>query len=287
MHECTFAPLAEEQSVVATKCPKCGFYQEQGSECGRCGIIFDRYRPVESELRSFQHSEPVADFPKAPSPGRMRRAFRIFRWSSVGVLAFATVLILMPSPPPEVEANAKTAELVETKVRKFATLLEKGQALPLEMNQVELNSWISINLALQRSTAAAEPFPQRNASVGGAGVNMIAASLDSGSTLEEVQSTITDVKIELLEDSLRAYVSFDFHGKELTLVLEGLVKTQDGYLRFEPTSGQLGSLPLPAVALENAARYLFEDPKNRENFRLPSQIQGIHVLRGNLLIIPQ
>ena len=155
------------------------------------------------------------------------------------------------------------------------------------MNQVELNSWISTNLALQKSTASTEPFVQKNASVGSAGVNLVTASLDPEKAVEEVRSTITDIKIELLEDSLRAYVSFDFHGKELTLVLEGIVKTQDGYLRFEPISGQLGSLPLPTVALENAARYLFDDAKNRENFRLPSQIQGIHVLKGNLLIIPQ
>jgi hypothetical protein len=274
---------------MATKCPKCGFYQEQGVECGRCGIIFDRYHPVEveAEFRSSHGAGSSADFSKASSPGLFRRTFRIFRWSSLGLLALVTALILIPSPPPEVEASTKTAELAETKVRKFTALLEKGQALPLEMNQAELNSWLSANLALQHSTDAAENSSQSRALAGAALVNTMATSQDSESAMEEAQSTIEDVKIELLEDSLRAYVAFDFHGKELTLVLEGRVRTEDGQLRFEPTSGQLGSLPLPAVILENAARQLFESPKNREDFRLPAQIQSIHVMNGNLLLIPQ
>jgi hypothetical protein len=272
---------------VATKCPKCGFYQDQGSECGRCGIIFDRYRPVESELCSPPDPKPSADFSRASSPGLFRRTFRIFRWSSLGVLAATAALILVPSPRPEVEASTKTAQLAETKVRKFAALLEKGQALPLEMNQSEVNSWLSKNLVLRGSMAVAANSLHKDISAGAAMGNTMTTSLDSESALDETQSTITDVKIELLEDSLRTYVAFDFHGKELTLVLEGRVKSEDGYLRFEPISGQLGSLPLPAMALANAAQKLFEDPKNRENFRLPAQIRGIHVLRGNLLLIPQ
>jgi hypothetical protein len=272
---------------VAIKCPKCGFHQDQGSECGRCGIIFDRYRPVEAELRSFHHPDPTQEFSELSSPGLLRRTFRIFRWSSLGMFAITFALILVPSPAPEVEASSKTAEVAETKVRKFAALLEKGQALPLEMNQAELNSWLSTNLELKGSKPVAESSPQRSALAGVGKVKTVAMSLGSGPEAEDAQSTITDVKIELLEDSLRTYVAFDFHGKELTLVLEGRVKTQDGYLRFEPISGQLGSLPLPTVALENAARKLFEDPKNREHFRLPSQIHGVHVLRGNLLLIPQ
>jgi hypothetical protein len=274
---------------MATKCPKCGFYQEKGSECGRCGIIFDRYHSVEAELGSPYRDNPSADFSGAASPGLLRRTFRIFRWSSLAVLATTAVLILIPSPPPEVEASTKAAELAQTKVHKFAALLEKGQALPLEMNQAELNCWLSANLSLQQLMATnAEHSPQKHAlASSAAGVNTLDLSQETEATVEEAQSNIKDIKIELLKDSLRAYLAFDFHGKELTLVLEGYVITQDGYLRFEPTGGQLGSLPLPAMALENATRYLFEDPKNSEKFRLPAQIRSIHVLNGNLILIPQ
>jgi hypothetical protein len=272
---------------VATKCPKCGFYQDKGPECGRCGIIFDRYRPIEAELHSSHYPDLSVEVFNAPSTSIFRRAFRVFRWSSLGMLGITLALILVPSPPPEVEASTKSAERADTKVRKFAALLEKGQALPLEMNESELNSWLTTNLVLQHSTPSTAQSLQTKAPQSAAQETAVAASQDSESAMEEVQSSVTDVKIELLEDSLRAYVAFDFHGKELTLVLEGRVSTLDGYLRLELNSGQLGSLPLPAVALENAARKLFEGPKNRDKFRLPSQIQGIYVLNGNLLLIPQ
>jgi len=219
--------------------------------------------------------------------GFMQRAFRLFRWTSLAVCSIVIVLILIPSPQPDVEASTKSAEQVGTKIRKFSASLRKGQALPLEMNQEELNSWLSTNLSFQRTEPDAEEFPVKEDTQGAVPQNAVAASQVSESAEEEVRSSIKDVKIELLDDSLRAYAAFDFHGKELTLVLEGTLSAQDGYLRFEPTSGQLGSLPLPAMALKNATQKLFEDPKNRESFRLPPQIQGIHVLNGSLLIIPQ
>src|SRR5712664_3702952 len=35
--------------------------------------------------------------------------------------------------------------------------------------------------------------------------------------VEQVRSSVRDVKVELFEDRVRAYVVFDFHGKNLTL----------------------------------------------------------------------
>src|SRR6202008_640642 len=64
-------------------------------------------------------------------------------------------------------------------------------------------------------------------------------------TLEQVQSSVKDVKIDMERDLVKAYVIFDFHGKDLSLELEGRLGTQDGYIKFEPVAGKLGSLPLP------------------------------------------
>jgi len=272
---------------VATKCPKCGFYQDQGTECGRCGIIFSRYRPIEAEFAPSQYSDSEVSVPSASSASPLRRIFRIFRWSSLGILGITIALILLPSPPPEIEASTKSAERAETKVRKFAASLEKGQALPLEINQQELNSWLKTNMALPHSRPVTKQSLQSEDPQDSTKLNIDASSQDSELSIEEAQSWVKEIRIELLEDSLRGFVAFDFHGKELTLVLEGFLSVQDGYLHFEPTSGQLGSLPLPAVALESAAQKLFEDPKNRENFRLPPQILAIHVLNKNLILIPQ
>ncbi len=32
--------------MQAIICPKCGFRQNEGAECHRCGIIFSRYNPA-------------------------------------------------------------------------------------------------------------------------------------------------------------------------------------------------------------------------------------------------
>jgi len=80
---------------------------------------------------------------------------------------------------------------------------------------------------------------------------------------------------------------FDFHGKDLSLQLEGKLVMQGGYLRLIPTGGKLGSLPLPQATLESAAQRLFDAPENREKFRLPPHIRDIRVERGELIVSSQ
>lgn len=89
--------------------------------------------------------------------------------------------------------------------------------------------------------------------------------------------------MELVQDRVRAYVKFDFHGKDLTLQLEGRLAASNGYLRFEPVSGQIGSLPIPQSALQNAIQKMMESPENREKFRLPSQISDLRIENGEIV----
>ena len=66
--------------------------------------------------------------------------------------------------------------------------------------------------------------------------------------------------------------------------LEGYLQTQDGQLRFRPTGGKLGSLPLPQMVLDRAVERLFESPENRDKFRLPPDIANIHVANNELVV---
>jgi hypothetical protein len=92
------------------------------------------------------------------------------------------------------------------------------------------------------------------------------------------------VRITMLEDHIRAYVLFDFHGKDLSLQLEGRLRVENGYLRFEPVSGALGSLPLPESALRNAISRMMASPENRERLRVPDEIRNIHIQNGELIV---
>ncbi len=83
---------------------------------------------------------------------------------------------------------------------------------------------------------------------------------------------------------MRVHTLFELYGKSLSLELEGKVTTRDGYLRFEPSSGKLGSLPLPGATLRRAVDRLFESPENREKFRLPPEIEDIRVEERKLIV---
>ncbi len=48
-------------------------------------------------------------------------------------------------------------------------------------------------------------------------------------------------------DLVKAYVIFNFHGKDMSLELDGHLGTQDGYIKFEPVSRQARVVALAEV----------------------------------------
>jgi hypothetical protein len=107
---------------------------------------------------------------------------------------------------------------------------------------------------------------------------------DQATTLEQVQSTVKDVKVDMDGDLVKAYVIFDFHGKDLSLELDGHLSTQDGYVHFEPVAGKLGSLPLPQSTLNAAVEKMMSSPENREKLRLPGDISDIQIVNGQAVV---
>ena len=130
-------------------------------------------------------------------------------------------------------------------------------------------------------------FERQFASAGGAAASpdgALTAELPAGTSVEEVRSAVKDVKVELIEDRARAYVVFDFHGKDMTLQLEGRLGAEGGYLRFDPVAGQLGALPIPQSTLESAVKRLMESPENREKLKLPEGMSGLKVENGEIVV---
>jgi len=94
----------------------------------------------------------------------------------------------------------------ETKFMEHERLTRAGRPHRLELNQPELNGWLETHLDCSGEGSA------QAASVATA----------EEKEIERVRSTVRDVKVELLDDSLRAFVVFDLHGIDLTLVLMGV-----------------------------------------------------------------
>lgn len=103
-------------------------------------------------------------------------------------------------------------------------------------------------------------------------------------SLEDVQSAVRDVKVDMDGDLIKAYVVFNMHGQDLSLELDGHLAAENGYMKFEPVSGKLGSLPLPQSVPEAAVDRLMNSPENREKLRLPDDVNDVHIQDGQAVV---
>ena len=255
--------------TVNVVCPKCGSEQEGGIQCRNCfAVLADQKRIAARRGPRAQTDYTPA---RGKSGGVFRLIYRIFTWTSLAFLVLAVVLILRKSTPPQVPIDPQAAARVETKLRESQSAAEAGQPHRLRLDTPELNAFLGANLALNRNPAPPGGAP----SLPPAGAEP---------SIAEVQSSVKDVKINLLDDRVQAYVLFDFHGQDLSLLLEGRLGVENGYLRFEPTGGKLGSLPIPQATLESAVRRLLTSPENREKLGLSAEIGDIRIENGNIVI---
>src|SRR5712664_4400205 len=205
-----------------------------------------------------------------PKPSALRLVFRIFRWATYAAAIVTLLMVFHAAPPPVIPTSPQAAARVEQKVQDVEQAVASGQSATLRLDQNELNSYLASHLDI--SPAAPTKSAPNTAPSGDASSNLPTPSGTPAEQIEQVRSSVRDVKVELGEDRVRAYVVFDFHGKNLTLQLEGRLTAANGYLRFEPVSGHFGSLPIPQSALETAVQKMMESPENREKLKLPREI---------------
>ena len=250
-------------------CPNCGYKQADGDKCQKCASLFDYYRSQAAPTSAIASTEPSRG---KPALSWARRVYRITTWASLAILVVAVLMILRKSSAPQIPANPQAARRVEEKLAASETSAAAGQSQPLRLDQDEVNAFLSSNLALQPPAGRTSPAQR-------------AGAAPADPSLEEVQSSVKDVKVTMEEDRVQGYVVFNLHGVDLSLDLEGRLHAEDGYLRFEPTGGKLGSLPIPQSTLETAVKRLLDSPENKEKLRLPDNVRDIRVENGELVII--
>ncbi len=206
--------------------------------------------------------------------------FRIVRWTVYACALILLILLLHKTAPPPVVATPEAAARAEQKVQDVQQAVSQGQPATLRMNETELNSYLASHLNLGATKPVA---PSANAAP--ANDPDATPSLDqpSADDVEQMRSNVKDVKVQLIDDRVRAYVVFNVHGKDMTLQLEGKLGAEDGFLHFEPVSGQIGALPIPQATLEAAVRKMMESPENREKLKLPSDISDLKIQNGEVV----
>src|SRR6266481_843850 len=220
-----------------------------------------------------------------PKPSALRLVFRIFRWATYAAAIVTLLMVFHAAPPPVIATSPQAAARVEQKVAAVEQAVAGGQSATLRLDQTELNSYLASHLDISPNPTAVSPSPQGAPAAGsdGATAGVPTPTGTNVEQVEQVRSSVRDVKVELVDDRVRAYVVFDFHGKDMTLQLEGRLAASNGYLRFEPVSGQIGSLPIPQSTLETAVQKMMDSPENREKLKLLPEISDLRIENGELL----
>ena len=196
--------------------------------------------------------------------------FRIVRWSTYLAALITLILILHKTPPPVVETSPQAAARAEEKFQEVEKSVAQGQPATMRLDSAELNSYLASHLELQGIKLA------NAAPTGGSGA-------PSAEDVEQVRSNVRDVKVDLVGDRVRAYIVINVHGKDLSLQLEGHLGSENGYLRFEPVGGQIGSMPLPQSALQSAVQKMMDSAANREKLKLPPEISALRIENGEVV----
>lgn len=225
-------------------------------------------------------ANPASANPSPSGTSPLVLIFRAVRWTVYGCALVALILLLHKATPPPVAATPEAAARAEQKVQAVQQAAAQGQPATLRMDETELNSYLASHLDLSGNQAAAS-------NKGGASSAPTTESPNddqpTSSDVEQMRSNVEDVKVQLIGDHVRAYVVFNMHGKDMTLQLEGKLGSDNGFLNFEPVSGQIGALPIPQSTLEAAVRKMMDSPENREKLRLPSDISDLHVENGEVV----
>jgi hypothetical protein len=257
-------------SMATTVCPNCGYKQEASDKCRKCSTLFAYHSGSGNNALEPAAPSDVPN-PRKSSPGLFRRAYQVFRWGSLAILILSVALILRRSPPPQVSSDPKAVERLESKLNQMQSEAVPGQPRQVRLDESEINGYLKSNLELKREDDAPGGPPKP-------------APDSPDPSVQDVQSSVRDVKIALLDDRVQAYVVFDFHGEDMSLQLEGKLHVEDGYLHFDPVAGKLGSLPLPQSSLAHAIGGLMTSPENKEKLRVPNEIRDIRIEHGELVV---
>ncbi len=260
--------LGSASAGTRVSCPKCGFAEEGDAECGRCGIIFAKYKPP-PDVQDACLTTSISTSPPETT-GHLSRLFRLFPWISLAGTTLVLFLILKQAPPLTIQIDPQAAERVADKMAQLQVAIQSSQRHVATLNEAELNQWMRENLAIVSTHQAQQtsvPIPARHEA-----------------TVKEVQSALKDLQVSLTGDRLRAYALFGMYGKIVSLQLEGTLEARDGYVLLKPSAGKIGSLPIPSSTLDRVVHQLFDSPQNRESFKLPPQVESLRIENNSLVI---
>ncbi len=142
--------------------------------------------------------------------------FRIVRWTVYACALIVLILLLHKSAPPAVSTTPEAAARAEQKFQDVQQAVAQGQPATLHMSETELNSYLASHLVLPAANANVPSATLNAAPTSGGADGALNAEQPTMDDIEQMRSNVKDVKVQLVDDHVRAYVVFDVHGKDMT-----------------------------------------------------------------------
>lgn len=205
--------------------------------------------------------------------------YRVFAFGSFTGLVITLTLLLHKPAPPNVPYDASAATHAEEKFAAADRAKAAGQPAQVQLDRTELNSYLQQNLQTANS-------PQPAAAVPPVASPDPASALNNSDlqSIEQAESAVKDVKVDMDGDLVKAFVTYDVHGRDVAVELDGHISADNGYLKFDPVAGKIGSLPLPQSVLQAAVTKMMASPEGREKMKLPDDINDIQIQNGQAVV---
>src|SRR5271157_5797619 len=182
-------------------------------------------------------------------------AKKVSRIISVSILALALIAVLMALRAPSatlVPVSAQDIESFDEKILSLEQAHPQGATQTVHITETELTSKLQQGL---------DEIPPNGGTV-----------------------VLKAASVHLEGDGFVGIFTLDASGKDLYLTLTGTLGVLDGRLQIQPSSAELGRLPIPSMVFHRILQRQFDSPETRERLRLPDFIKDVHIENGELLV---
>jgi hypothetical protein len=188
--------------------------------------------------------------------------WRVLKWTALGLFSFAVTvftiafaLVFHKIDPPTLLTDPVAAMRLEAELKQAETTATTDSPQAITVEEGALNSILQSRLSLIRSQIP-----------------------------PDTSLTMRNVRLQFTGDRMHAYVVLDVYGKDLTIDLQGKIRSDGGFLKFTPISAKIGALSVPKSTLQSAMVQMMATPENREQFRLPPNLSDLRVEGGHLVV---
>ena len=207
---------------------------------------------------------------------KIKKAYRTFRWFMLAsTLLGLYLLIKTPSrlsaqPQPVATVVAENAKSFDSKLASLQEAHQRGEAgAEVRMTADEVTAAVAASTPAQLTTTVARDPNSGNA--------------PAGLTPEQVPVQQTQVLFE--GDEVKCQFAADLYGKQMYVTMSGRLGAADGYVTFQATSFQIGSMPVPISLVQSTLDKKLAEPENREKLRLPDFVKDLRIENGELVLI--